>query len=365
MSKVICDICGTVYSASSAECPICGYSNQYIDDSPEALEEDSFYPEMDAESDEIHFFDGEFDCDPDEEPDDEFYEYEQPKHNTPIIVFLVVLITLLLLGNIVLFLMFYLPNEKVAPESTAPAETYIAEQTETTQATTLPGIPCTNLSMPGGKVVLANKGQFWLLNVQVFPSDTTDELTYRSENENVAVVSEKGKVTAVGEGETVIVIRCGENQLECNVLVDFNQVTEPADGVIMPEISVQEETEATVPENTESASEETPAEASTESTEKAEETIPLVETEPTTEPTKAANLQLKLKQEDITIAARQRSVQLEMDCDIPITEVKWLTMDSAICIVHDGLVTALGPGTTKVVGQYEGQTVECIVRCNF
>ena len=39
MNKVICDICGTIFSDSAEKCPICGYSRAF---GTEELEEDIF-----------------------------------------------------------------------------------------------------------------------------------------------------------------------------------------------------------------------------------------------------------------------------------------------------------------------------------
>ena len=63
--------------------------------------------------------------------------------------------------------------------------------------------------------------------------------------------------------------------------------------------------------------------------------------------------------------ARYVSYTVEMDCDLQPDQLEWITMDSSVCIVIDGVVTATGPGSTRIIGTYDGESVECVIRCNF
>ena len=51
--------------------------------------------------------------------------------------------------------------------------------------------------------------------------------------------------------------------------------------------------------------------------------------------------------------------------DLKPEEVTWFTNNPNVALIRNGVVTALGPGTTKVFAKYGDQQVECIVRCNF
>lgn len=358
MSKIICGICGTQYSDSQESCPICGTSRDYRAVNTEdelfemSMEEESPAPERKKR---IFNYD---EVNPQEEPEEEeefeeeYYEEseeEEPEHNTAVVVILVIVIALLLMAVGFLFFRFLLPNmveqDEPAPiVTTAPLETEapVTEPEETTE----PTIPCTDLSIPGGKVELGQKGQYWLMNVQVFPQNTTDTVTFSSEDESVATVDEDGRVTAVAEGKTVIHIVCGNVKLKCSVTVDFSKDNQPTEEESVPTLSVEGTEEATEPEK------ETEEEA----------------TEGTTEETKAeapSDAVLKLKKTDITMSVRYSSYQMELDCDIPMEDIDWMTMDSSKAIVIDGLITATGPGTTTIKAMYKGQVAECIVRCNF
>lgn len=363
MSMITCGICGTQYPDSENVCPICDTPRDYSANSTADMNYDVSMEEHTAPPRKKKLFDydevtGETLSAPqeeNEEEDYEEYEEEEPESNTGLVVILVIVIALLLLAVGFMFFRFFLPNiidtEDNAPvAATTPVET--AVPTAETEETEEPAIPCTDLSIPGGKVELKQQGQFWLMNVQVFPQNTTDTLTFYSEDETVATVDESGRVSAVGEGKTAIHVVCGDVKLKCSVTVDFSQDEEPAEEESVPALSVEEE-----PSDTENTKETEAAEATeeTEATEATEETKPAV----------SGDTVLKLKKTDITMSVRYSSYQMELDCDIPSEEIKWLTMDSTKAIVIDGLITATGPGTTTIKAMYKGQVAECIVRCNF
>lgn len=362
MNDVICGICGTQYSGSLEECPLCGTPKSYrsvFSDEEERQEVSVREEAAPAKKRRIFNFDEvnqEVDVDPEEDFDEEYEE--EPELNTKLVVVLVILIALLLLAVGFVFFRFLLPNivgeeETLPAVTTAPAEMFVPVDQETEPVETIEEtVPCTDLSIPGGKVELAQKGQFWLLNVQVFPQDTTDVLTFSSGDENVVTVDEDGKVTAVGEGKTVVHIICGSVKMDCAVTVDFSLEEKPSTEEIVPTLSVENVESETVPEAT------VPEETIAEETEVKEEN------KTDTAVDSAAEV-LKLKKTDITMNTRYGSVQLELDCDIPADQVEWLTMDSSKAIVIDGLVTATGAGTTTVKAMYKGQVAECIVRCNF
>lgn len=352
MSKVICNICGTAYPETEENCPVCGCSRDFGLDALEEellMESAGIQQNTKKKTREIFDFD---EVNQDEEPDesedfddDESYE-EEPRSNTALVVILLVLIVLLLVAAGFFFVRYFLPNmakETEPTETTAATETIETEPTETTELT----IPCTDIVVPGGKIELGKDGK-WLMNVQVYPADTTDVLTYASHDEAVVTVSEDGTVTAVGEGETVIEVTCGAQTIKCNVIVAFDVVeaTEAAGEIPAPQV---EETEAVDP--------------ATEPPETAESTAATEATEAAGETT--GSMELKLKKNDITMFARYSSADLELDCDIPVEDITWFTMDSTVAIVHNGTVTATGSGMTRIYGEYNGQQVECIVRCTF
>lgn len=355
MSKVVCDICGTVYPESSEKCPVCGCSRDFGLDAYEEellMGTSDIFQSTNKKKREIFDFDevNQFEETEEDSFDNEEEYAEESRSNTVLVVVLLVLIVLLLVTAGFFFIRYMLPNmaketepapTTVASEETKPVETEPEETTE-------PTIPCTDIVIPGGKIELGKDGM-WLMNVQVYPENTTDVLSYASYDEAVVTVDESGTVKAVGEGETIIEVSCGIRQIKCNVVVDYdlNAATEAVGTIPAPQVGETEATEAT---------------ETTGNTESAEATQT---TESTKETTGDTEVTLKLKKNDITMFARYSSAMLELDCDIPVEDIKWFTMDSTVAIVHNGQVTATGSGMTRIYGEYKGQQVECIVRCTF
>ena len=363
MSKVICDICGTAYSETAANCPICGSAREYALGSVE----DDFNVDAAAsqgtrkKNREIFDFDevnqeksGGRALEEDDFDDEEVYE-EEPRTNVGLVIILVILIVLLLLAAGFFFIRYLLPNMTDQPENVPVVTTAAVQQTESV-ATTSADIPCTNLMMDGGKMTLGKDGKK-LLNVRVYPENTTDTLTYTSGDEAVVTVTQDGTVQAVGEGQTVITVQCGSQKIKCNVTVDYSGVEVTVPDGNLPGLQVEETAAATEPVDADSTQ-------AAEATEPAQETEATQAAEETTKATVPEGEVLKLKKNDITISFLRTSVTLELDCDIPAEDITWFTMDSSIAIVHNGVVTSMGRGTTKIYAEYKDQQVFCIVRCS-
>ena len=360
MKKVICDICATAYPSSAACCPICGSSREY------ALENQNAEAMLEAEiaaaveevpaaprkkNKEIFDYDEvnqikparklDMDDYDDDDDDDEDDEEEESRTNVGLVIVLVILIVLLLLTAGFFAVKYLLPNMSKT-DVTEPVVTTEALQTEPVE-TTDGTVPCTSITIvEGGLIELGKDGKF-LMNVQAYPEDTTDTLTYTSADEAVVTVAEDGSVTAVGEGETTITVQCGGQAVICHVTVAFEEVEETVPEGTIPGMEVEDTTEAT------EATDATEAAAATEA---AEETAP-------------ADAALKLKKDDITISSNYTSVNLELEGDVDPATLKWFTMDSTVAICHEGVVTSTGSGLTKIYGEANGQQVVCVVRCIF
>lgn len=377
MNKVICDICGTSYSDSAETCPICGYSRIFGDDEVD----ERFIQNGESATDERYYKPvktgkGIFDYDAQEgsdDPEDLYsdqvsFDPEPPQEPTPnyfVVIVLVVLITLLVVASGFLFFRYFVPN--LFDSSSAP--TLATEPLSESEASVVPtdaqeidatAVPCERIALTGGLQTLSKEGQMWLLHVKVTPEDTTDTISYTSEDESIATVSDNGRITAVSEGKTVITIRCGTQSMTCPVIVDYSVKTN------------QEETDESIPLMTLSGNEEeTAPQAAQEDDEEGdvpqatEETAPETEPTETTQSTEPKTVTLKLKKVDISFGRPGVSSTLELDCDLDPAEVSWFTNNPNVALVRDGVVTALGSGTTKVFAKYGDQQVECIVRCNF
>ena len=399
MNKVICDICGTSYPDTAEQCPICGYSRElngdnYLEEAvapvteevipepvveeeeviaPVVVPEEPELPEQeeidfnledyladaDEDSDEEYDEEDEDDEDEDEEEDDE-EEEEEHRSNTGLVVILVILIVALLGVMGFVAVRYVLPNLNLGKE-TEPVVTTAPTETVGTVATTEPTIPCEGLTMVSeGVVVLEEVGANWLINVTPTPENTTDKILNASSDESVATVNEAGKVTAVGQGEAVITITCGEQLIQCKVTCFFiEETTEPTE-TTAPETFPDETTVPTEPEQTTAT--------------EPEETTPATEaTEPATEPSEPeatekpstgnGEVTLTLKKTDITFSVVPAYYTLEfVEEDIDMSQVKWVSTDGNVAICHNGQLQIVGYGICKITAEYKGVTAECIVR---
>lgn len=354
MSKIICDICGTTYPDTADCCPICGCSR---DAAASLLGDDLLMEEVMEEprtkggrfssnkkKKEIFDYD-EANSPPEDEPvpeegnpyeEEEEYE-EGPRHNTVAVVLLTVLIAVLLIAAGFLFVRFYLPNMDIGSDKNAQLSTSSPVIPETTGETLEPTIPCQGLTLTSGTPELSKEGQYFLLHVIVTPENTTDQLTFASADESIATVTEDGRITAVGEGETVIYITCGSFQYPCPVVCKFVEETQPPETVA-----------PTVAETEPDADAETTAEENSEESNSGEQ----------------KDVVLKLKKTDIKLGVYYE-YQLLLDCDLEQNEVEWSSEHPHIATVDEnGVVKAIKYGTTSITAKYGDQEVSCIVRCS-
>lgn len=350
MSKIICDICGTTYQDISECCPICGCARgaaadllgeEIQDDIAEEIRGTAVgvlpkkkrifdYDEVNTlnndETSEVEVEDDSYD------EDEQAYD-DGSHHNVFVVILLTVLIAALLIAAGFIFIRYFLPNMG-GEEETVPATT-VAQAVEETTATTELRIPCDTLFLNSSKQAELNQPGFsHLINVVVFPEDTTDELTFVSADESIATVSEDGKITAISEGETTVTITCGDIQMYVTVVCDFTPETEPT----------TEATEATVEDD---------------------ETVAENNAETNNEGTKEVNpnITLKLKQFDIRLGVYYQ-FRMELDCDLDPKDVEWYSEHPYIAKVdEEGVVTAVKAGTTAIIAKYGDQKVQCIVRC--
>ena len=379
MSKMVCEICGTTYDDASGVCPVCGWNSgntlDAADNMDDVLNDDFQLDDLDEVISDVPPQKGKavFDYDavnprrrqpaapatPPTSPkparparparpvqptpvEEEEEEEEESGSNKFLVIILVVLIlALLAVSGYIAYTKLWKPD-RVGSDNNKPQETVATEPvdytdpvstepqvTETTEETE-PTIPCTELSLVASMDKLTTPGQYWRLMVKYAPDNTTDTVTYTSGDESVVTVDEYGRVTAVGEGETVIVIQCGDKRIETPAVVSY---------------AAEETTETTAS---------APAEG----------TSGTGTSSGTTVATPSSGV-LKLKKTDITFSRQGVYIDLELENGISADSVKWSTSDSGVANVYNGQVTAIGRGVCVVRAEYNGQVAECVVRCNF
>ncbi len=343
MSKVICDVCGTACPENAARCPICGCA---LPAAEHATAQDNDKEET-GESGYTYVKGGRFskanvrkrnktavaavgrksppknvDDDDDDEDGD---EDGQEGGSRGLVIAVIVLLLAIIAVAAYIFLRFF--NPASSPKPTAPTiPTVTTEPTVATLATD-PTVPCAGIRISSDTVTLDKVGRAWLLDVTVSPENTTDKVTYSSSDTKVAAVTPEGRIVAVGPGEAVITITCGNVTKQCKVNCDF--------GAPLP----------TVPTPTDPTETPTP-------------------TDPTTEePTEPQN-DFSLNRTDFTLFSAGSSHVLYTG-DIDLDQITFSSDNESVATFIAGKVVAVGPGTTRVHAEYNGKKVSCIVRCKF
>lgn len=318
MSKIVCEVCGTSYPETAEQCPICGcvrpsQSNGVISDNENAenrsgytyvkggrFSKNNVRKRLKANPPDIFV----------ENEDDEEEEYESRSGRGLVITAIILLLS-------IIAVIIYITIRFLTPA--APA----AETTQnTTAGTEQVIISCTGLTVDSETISLAEPGNGWQIRPQIEPANTTDVVLYTSKDPNVATVTEDGVVTAVGAGQTVIVVTCGEQRVECSVICEFAEPTED-----------------------------------------------------TTEDTTSQTTDGVYTEEDIIFNTRYnppeatlRSEGETWNCykgNIPVEEITWKSDDESVATVKDGIVTAVGAGKTEIHAIWGDIDLVCVVRCNF
>ena len=81
-------------------------------------------------------------------------------------------------------------------------------------------VACTGISLNKSSLSFTVVGSSETLIATVTPDNTTDEITWKSSNDNIANVNGNGAVTAVGNGSCTITATCGSKSATCNVSVN-------------------------------------------------------------------------------------------------------------------------------------------------
>lgn len=352
MSKVICDVCGTTYPENASQCPICGCAKSA---DTRTVTGDKVSPEGAAASSYQFVKGGRFSkrnvikrnkqnlARQEKQPEPEEEQDEEEGGNKGLVIVLLLLLAAIIAVVIYIAVRFFgpvaddpgkvpgsvtdptpsastaAPTDPTEEPTAAPTEEPTDEPTSepTEEPTEDPGVPCTGLSLRTSQILLEEAGSTSRITVSISPVNTTDAVSYVSDNEAVATVDGNGLVTAVGEGSARITVTCGSFEVYCNVDVVY----------------------ATSAPTTEP-------------------------TEPPTEPPTEAPERLELNRSDITMSYEGETWNLYSG-NLALNKITWRSSNEDVVTVKNGTVTAVAPGTATVYAEYEGQEVSCIIRCSW
>ena len=335
MNKVICDVCGTDYPETAAQCPICGCArsdcNQTSAGNTEPGAEERTYTYVKGgrfsksnvrkrlkakQAPPVRISEPEYD---DDDEDDEDEDEEEGRSNWGLIAIVILLLLAIIAVSSYIAIVHFGLFDQADPTKPSTSQT---ENTGTVPSTSdTVRVPCTGLTMNDSEITLSAVDSIWQLNFSVEPLDTTDAIKFVSTNEKVATVDSRGRVTAVGSGEATITATCGDYIVECTVICDFDtDVTDP-----------------TKPGDT---------------------------TDPTEPSDPVVTVELKLNREDFTLSKKGATWNVYSG-ELDPSEITWTSGNEAIVTIENGKVVAVGPGRTRVFAEYEGQKVSCWVSCSF
>lgn len=351
MSKVICDVCGTTYAETAAQCPICGCAKNSVaqtnaggDSTAYAYVRGGRFSKSNVRKRNRTGKDFERRSPApapaprrrtEEKPAVAKKSEEKPATrrttaekqaddgvavNKGLIIVVIILLLAIVAVTAYICVKFMLPGGKPTPtdpkETTSAITTAPSDPTDVTEV----GIPCESLRLSGTTIEFSEQGNSWLLNVEKSPADTTDTVVFTSSDENVVTVTETGFITAVGGGEAVITVTCGSITAECTVVCSFGDVTGPTNPVD-PSFVFEFNTRYV-----------------DESTGKYDTTL------------EAAGETWRAYKTSMTVAPE---------------DIQWIVDDPSVCTVDKGVVTAVAPGKTELHAVYNGVTYTCIIRCSW
>ncbi len=236
MSKIVCDICGTTYPETATQCPICG-SARPADAQPVETSSAEGYqyvkggrfskanvrkrnngiaPVMSA----APKAEKKVEKKPVEKSEKKQTPAPQPKEKTGgsdsnrglIITAIVLLVAVIAVVGYIAVRYFFVPET----EGAANVKDTIA----------CVSVSAVDVDDNGLTFDLNSEDKTYDLKVITTPTNTTDEVTYESDNTQVVTVDKNGKVTAVGVGTANITISCGTQSDIIKVTVGDSSIEE-------------------------------------------------------------------------------------------------------------------------------------------
>lgn len=319
MSKIICDVCGTAYPETSTQCPICGYvrpvrtsgtTGKSVNDSGERtytyVKGGRFSKSNVKKRNRANQAAESPKAAPAAAP--RHREPPKKKSNTGLIVTAIILLLAIVAVVIYLALKLFWP---ALPPKTDPTDTPLNPQPIASDHS----VKCEDINLDVTVVRLSEIGEARMLDAEPIPANTTDDISYVSSDESVATVNANGKIVAVGPGEATVTVICGDVQKTCQVVCEIEVPTE----------------------------------------------------DPTDESTEDPSISLedfRLNREDITFSFQGEKWKLYSG-DIDVSLITWTSDNESVAYIVNGVVEAVGVGTTTVHGEINGVKVSCIIRCSF
>lgn len=216
MSKIVCDVCGSTYSETEAQCPICGTAKS-----------EAAKPAVETAGEEQATKGGKFSKPNTRKNGSGTNTKKLGRENNnsngeegaPSNLAMIIIVTVLLLAIVAVcvFIAVRLFGSPDTPDNSTPG---------TSTSSTPLQIPCTGLELVGNAenalafTALTESAQ---LNVRPLPENTTEDVvcTYTSSDPSVVLVDQTGLVTPVASGTATITVAYGTYSITVNVTCDI------------------------------------------------------------------------------------------------------------------------------------------------
>lgn len=264
-------------------------------------------------------------------------------------------------------------------------------------------VDCTGVTLSANTLTLTAEGASETLTATLSPADCTEKVNWVSADPSIAIVDGSGKVTAVAEGTANILVSCGDYAATCLVTVDFTPEEGGEEPEDIPGTAEPAEEGGEMKLNHEDITIRYPGDqvqlqvencgdkavtwtSDNETILKVDETglvtalgtgttnvhaevdgqtfscivrLPLGGTE-------GEAVTVSLNSTDISMFYEGEQFKLEVKYEQGAPEgatYEWKSADESVCTVDaDGIITAVGNGTTDVLTTVNGVVLRCIVR---
>lgn len=257
-------------------------------------------------------------------------------------------------------------------------------------------VACTGLTLGTDSVTFDEIGQFYNITATRSPENCTDEVLYTSADPRIATVTQQGKIVAVGGGVTEITASCGDFIQTCLITCDFMTpqdetveqndppalsstdmlFTYPGQQATLLVSNVESDAQITFASSDDSVATVSDGGVIT-AVSSGTATVTATVHDMKLECTVRCNLdssaesgtedtECTISNEDVTmtIVGEYFRLSLKDSNGDRVSGVVWTSSDTSVCTVDaDGIVYAVGRGTTTVYTTYGGRSYECIVRC--
>ena len=308
MSKIICEVCGTSYPETAAQCPICGSAHK-----PPVRTAAPARTQKSSSGEYTYVKGGRFsqaNVNKRNNASGSAYSAKPASKgkrkkkksdsydNRGLIITIIILLLAIVAVIGYIFVKFFMPATSSGKVNNPSAEAPAIQAVQDTGA-------CEEIILNNQNLSFTYAGETVMLNLELVPAGTSDSVFFVTSNDAVATVSNDGEVTAVGAGEAVITVSCGDAKAECSVICAFDgsDDSEPSDA-------------------------------------------------------------FQLNRERITFQ-NAGETWVVYNGGVPAEDITWSIEDESIATVNNGKVTAVANGTTTMYAEYEGTKKSCEVICQL